>query len=112
MELGWLSPNGELIKADYMSHMIIADKICKQYYPNVDPVWSDEFLMKQGWVHITMTTFIEHAYHILWDYNVYLTQAQKNYLKPIVELNWAWISDSCKPDLIEELDIDWLDHLK
>ena len=102
MTLGWLSPNGELIEADYMSHIYIAEDICKKYY-GLEEVWlPDDELINHGWVHITMTTFMDHEIHIIWKFGGHLTEAQKNYLKPEVEANINWLNKSCKMDLEEE----------
>ncbi len=85
LNLGWLSPNGELIKCDFMDHSKVADELVEKYkYPSTreDYYRSDDVLMRNGWVHITMSMF-NHKLHIYWD--KYLTDLQKIYLKPIFE---------------------------
>lgn len=102
MVLGWLSPNGELIEADYMTHIYVASDICEKYY-GLTNVWlADDELINRGWVHITMTTFIDHELHVIWKFGGHLTEAQKEYLKPEVESNIEWLNKSCRLDLEEE----------
>lgn len=106
MELGWLSPTGEMIEADYMQHYSTAMDLCDRYYSLHDNPEADDILMERGWVHITMTTLIEHGYMILW--HNHLTASQKHYLKPLVEADWDWINRSCQYDLKKELKLDYL----
>lgn len=107
MVLGWLSPDGEMIEAGYLEHIIVADKICEKYYNTYIDSVPDDFLLEKGWVHITMTMWIDHAYWVMWAYSSHhLTQAQKDYLRPVVINNWNWISKSCQRDLKEELELD------
>ena len=108
IEMGWLSPEGELIEAGYMDHISIADKIVEQRYLTLylEDGAPDGWLIDHGWVHISRLIMFEHKYIIMWYFHGHLTQAQKDWLKPRVEQNWNLIENYCKNDLIYELDLD------
>ena len=100
MQLGWLSPGGEMIEAGYLDHIAVADDIALKYY-QVDETddLPDEFLMDHGWVHITISIF-DGQYHIMWYHH--LTDNQKQYLIPKIEQEWNMMSDFTKIDLEKE----------
>lgn len=102
MILGWLSPDGEMIEVDYMQHLYVAGELCKKYYGIEELYVPDEILLEHGWVHLTMTTFINYEYHVIWKYGGHLTEAQKEYLKPVILEDLNWLNKSCKMDLEEE----------
>lgn len=84
---GWLSPAGEMVECEFMEHGAMADKLVGKYkYPTTpeDYYRSDDVLMRNGWVHITMSIF-DHKFRIYWD--KFLTEPQKSYLKPIFAEN-------------------------
>lgn len=104
MKLGFLSPWGEFVEAGYLEHIIKADEICERYY-HLDQEDSEEYLLDNGWVHITYLKLLGRGYMISWNYIKTLTEAQKAYLKPIVSAEWDEISVACKGDLQRELMI-------
>ena len=108
IEMGWLSPEGELIEADYLNHIHVADEIIEKRYSTlyIENGAPDEWLIEHGWIHISRQVMLGHKYIIMWNFLKPLTQAQKTWLKPRVEENWEWIEQFCKNDLIKELDLD------
>lgn len=108
IEMGWLSPEGELIEAGYLYHISVADEIVEKRYSTlyVEDGAPDDWLINHGWVHISRLVMLGYKYIITWNFIHHLTQAQKEWLKPRVEENWNWIEDFCKTDLITELNLD------
>ena len=108
--LGWLSPSGEFYQTEYHEHLAKAEELAEKIYQYDKRYAPDEELMNHGWVHITENLLgIWPELRIM--FYGHLTQAQKDYLKPIVEEHWKWISPSWKSDLNEELElgyeVDW-----
>ena len=104
--LGWLSPHGDFIDVAYYDHLAKAEELVKENYAldkGCDP--DDEILMNHGWAHITQS-FLDGPEILIMFYG-HLTQSQKDYLKPIVEDNWDWISNYWKSDLNRELELDY-----
>lgn len=105
IELGWLSPSGEMHECGYMEHMAVAQDLAEklgwhELDENMNRVHADDFLMQHGWVHITRSAFFGHEYFLLHD--KHYTQAQKDWLKPRVEENWEWIEKLSQMEWEEE----------
>lgn len=108
IKMGWLSPEGELIEAGYMDHILIADQIIEkryatQYIENGAP---DDWLIDHGWVHISQLRMSGSKYIFTWAFVNPLTQAQKDWLKPRVEKNWDLIEKWSKEDLRRGLELE------
>lgn len=97
--IGWLSPDGKLIKCNYMDHWQTSEGIAKEAGAP-DGVLYDDYLLNRGWVHLTMTTYLEHGWAVIFPYNTYgLTQEQHDFLKPYVEDNIDFLSEGFVTDL-------------
>ena len=83
MKIGWLSPSGDLWECSTFDHIAKADEIIDKYrYPTLQYRASDEALLANGWVHISISQ-LTHEYRIWW--NNFLTMSQKNFLKKYFE---------------------------
>ena len=79
---GFISPKGEFFHAPYLQHSALAEEICDWFgYEGKDALTT---LEDNGWVHITVTTFIEHGLHIM-IIKDFLTEEQKICLRPLLE---------------------------
>lgn len=103
MPTGWLAPNGTLYNCDICDHFYLASKIVKIFDYNFNSTESNEdLLLKHGWVRITRS-LMSGEYVIYWDN--FLTEYQKNYLKPYFEDDTIKISKSCRLDFEEEMEM-------
>ena len=104
--LGWLSPEGEIIECESMEHLRVAKNLIEMRYHELEDCAPDEYLMNHGWAHLTRYCMISHEFLVFWKYGSHLTNAQREFLRPIVKDNWEWFSKSSKLDLKDELDLD------
>ena len=104
--LGWLSPSGDFYQTEYHEHLAKAEELAKKIYQYDKRCAPDEELMNHGWVHIT-ESFLGVLPELMIMFYGHLTQAQKDYLKPVVEEYWEWISPHWKSDLNEELELGY-----
>ena len=54
--IGWISPNGELIRCDGYAHVAMAMDIVKKLYPNAAGQ-ADDVLLSRGWMRISRLTY-------------------------------------------------------
>lgn len=95
--VGWLGPDGIFFECHNGDHVAVADYIVERYgYPHSLPnaVDVDDVLLNKGWVHITVSSFFSHEWHIYW--NKPLTEYQKNFLKPYFEDGEIPVSEAAK----------------
>lgn len=100
--LGWLAPNGEMRKAEYLGHLVLAEKICDELYPDNSILWPDDKLMDIGYVHITRLSSC--GYDVIILHNRFLTEEQKNYIRPYVEELQNWMDEYNYDLLLEDLE--------
>lgn len=79
LQTGWLSPNGDFYPCGVYEHMSLARKILKDETANR----ADEKLNDCGFVSITISQLGAKEWGIYWKH--FLTEAQKNFLKPYFE---------------------------
>ena len=101
MDLGWLSPDGQFFMCHIMEHYATAQKLAKRYNNGEEVEHADDWLMQNGWVHITRSMLFGHEYFILHDKS--FTNPQKEYLEPLIKQNWECI------DRISQ--IEWKDEI-
>lgn len=85
MRLGWLSPSGEFTEVHYGDHVAVADKILMKMDKFFEVGPSDDKLLNLGWVKITVSLLGKKEQRIYW--NKFLTEEQKNFLRPYFEEN-------------------------
>lgn len=79
LETGWLSPNGEFIKCGVYEHISTAYKILGVDYTSRP----DEKLHDAGYAEITISQLGVKEWRVYWKH--FLTEEQKNFLKPYFE---------------------------
>lgn len=83
MPIGWLAPSGLLYECEIYEHYYLASKIIHDFNYSFSSTESDEdLLLKCGWARITRS-LMSGEYVIYWDN--FLTDYQKNYLRPFME---------------------------
>ena len=91
MRTGWLSPNGDFYPCAVYDHVEVAreiiDKVNVQRNGSHHP---DEILLSAGWVQISRSAIGIPSQHIYW--NKFLTDYQKNFLRPYFEENDELVS--------------------
>lgn len=91
IKCGWLSPYGEFTECNPYEHMSVAEKLTEGkclYY------MSDRYLLKHGWAKIYRESFCGHKWFIAW--RGFLSEWQKNFLRPIFEDSNNDIDFGCK----------------
>ena len=83
LQTGWLSPNGDFYPCGVYEHLSLAREILKDETANT----ADEKLNDCGFVSITISQLGVKEWRIYWKH--FLTEAQKNFLKPYFEDNMA-----------------------
>lgn len=84
LKTGWLAPDGTFIYCKTQDHFYMANEIAEKYgYLQPLGISVDDLIMNYGWVHISISTFLSHEWHIWW--NKPLTEYQKNFLRPYFE---------------------------
>lgn len=84
LKVGWLSPSGELVECPYFDHYSTAKRLVNKLgYASQTNVANDDILMEHGWVHIGISLLGVKEWAIFWE--GFLTESQKNFLKPYFE---------------------------
>lgn len=91
-KMGWLSPEGELIECGSYEHVSVARNIAYQRgYSQIDAngkkINPDDQLMQNGWAYIGVSD-LDQELRIGW--NNWLTNSQKQFLKPYFENEVEW----------------------
>lgn len=106
LKLGWLSPEGEFIQCQHYDHTSVANDILNRldnrtsYFQYHRP---DDKLLELGWVHISIDILGKRELVIYW--NKFLTEIQKEFLKPYFETTLIDVSFSCKAKWEKENEI-------
>lgn len=79
LETGWLSPNGTFYKCGVYEHISMAYKILGVDYTSRP----DEMLQNTGYAEITISQLGTKEWRVYW--KNFLTDEQKNFLKPYFE---------------------------
>jgi len=103
IDLGWLSPHGELTECEVMDHVAVARELVETYKYEAESYRWDDALMAAGWVHITRSLLMGQ-FMIYWSRA--LTEEQKNYLRKNVFIpenkeriqNWNWYEWECEEE--------------
>lgn len=82
LKIGWLSPSGELVECCSYDHIAAAKEIADTR--GMAAAWHpDDALMGAGWAYIGLSSFGTRELRIGW--GKFLTDYQKNFLKPYFE---------------------------
>lgn len=57
MEVGWLSPSGEIVSCEGYAHVDKARKICMDLHILKENETPDETLINNGWIRISRVTY-------------------------------------------------------
>lgn len=79
LQTGWLSPDGDFYPCRVYEHLSLARKILKDEYTNRP----DEKLQDSGFAEITISQLGVKEWRVYW--KNFLTDQQKNFLKPYFE---------------------------
>lgn len=79
LQTGWLAPNGDFYPCRVYEHISCARKILNDEYANR----ADEKLQDSGFAEITLSQLGVKEWKIYWKH--FLTEQQKNFLKPYFE---------------------------
>jgi len=103
--IGWLSPEGKLHACELMDHWAVAKEICSDLGQK-GVSHPDDWLLNHGWVHLTVTTYIDHGWAVIFPYNTRgrLTKEQHDFLKPYVEQNKDFLAEAFVTDLKYEFE--------
>lgn len=80
IKCGWLSSSGDFIECEPYEHIVVAERLTKDKVPYFV---ADDYLLNHGWVKIYRESFCGHKWHVTWE--GFLSEAQKNYLRPIFD---------------------------
>ena len=84
LKVGWLSPSGELVECPYFDHYSTARELVNKLgYTSRPSTANDDILVEHGWVHIGISLLGTKEWAIFW--KGFLTESQKNFLKPYFE---------------------------
>lgn len=84
LKTGWLAPDGSFFPCYSYDHAEEAREIVtKLGYSTIEYPHADDNLMAHGWCYIGISSFFCHEWRIGW--NKFLTDLQKNFLKPYFE---------------------------
>lgn len=86
MPTGWLSPNGELWKCEYLEHTATAEEICEKLnipYNSFGYRGQDDALFSLGWCKLAISSIGEKRYWVHWERP--LTAYQRYFLKEYFE---------------------------
>lgn len=83
LQTGWLSPNGDFYPCGVYEHMSIAREILNDETANR----ADDKLTDFGFVSISISQLGNKEWRIYWKH--FLTEPQKNFLKPYFEDDMA-----------------------
>ena len=100
---GWLSPEGKLYECETWEHMDTSEKLVKEFNYDYEENREDEALLNNGWVKISISTFMDHGYVV--EYSVRkLSQEQLNFLKPYIYGNYELpMVERDREDLLSQL---------
>lgn len=105
MQTGWLAPNGDFYKCEVFDHVgVAADIIDKLNIQRGGRYHSDDILLSGGWVKITRSLLGVKEQNIVWD--KFLTEYQKQFLRPYFEKNDELVSWVAKKRWDYETDND------
>lgn len=105
MQTGWLAPNGDFYKCEVFDHVELAAEIVdKLNIQRGGRYHYDDILLSYGWVKITRSLLIRKEQNIIWD--KFLTEYQKQFLRPYFEENDELIAFSSKARWDRETDDD------
>lgn len=91
MQTGWLAPNGDFYKCEVFDHVELAAEIVdKLNIQRSGRYHYDDILLSGGWVKITRSLLGVKEQNIVWD--KFLTEYQKQFLKPYFEENNELVS--------------------
>ena len=91
MQTGWLAPNGDFYPCETFDHVALAEEIVDKLNIQTGLKYHcDDILMDSGWVKITRSLLGRKEQNIFWD--KFLTEYQKQFLKPYFEENDELIS--------------------
>lgn len=79
---GWLSPTGELIRCSMYDHITVAEEIIEKYKYSNFAGPEDDYLIRLGWVHISLSLMGEQGYSIYWNTSRHLSNEQFAFLQP------------------------------
>lgn len=79
LKTGWLSPNGDFYECGVYEHFSLARAILKDSYEK----HPDDELFSLGFAEITISQLGVKAWNVYWSH--FLTEQQKNFLKPYFE---------------------------
>lgn len=79
LKTGWLSPNGDFYPCNVYEHISCARKILK----DENASRADERLQDGGFAEITISQMGVKSWRVYWKH--FLTEPQKNFLKPYFE---------------------------
>lgn len=86
MQTGWLDPNGDFYPCEVFDHIGMAEDIVNDLgLVSRTKYHADEILLQNGWVQITRSLLGIKEQNIFWER--FLTEYQKNFLKPYFEEN-------------------------
>ena len=86
MQTGWLSPNGDFYTCKTFDHIGLAEEIIDKFSIHRNDIYHpDKILLDNGWVQITRSLIGRKEQNIFWEN--FLTEYQKNFLKPYFENN-------------------------
>lgn len=100
LSTGWLSPNGDFYPCRVYEHISLARKILKDETANR----ADEKLNDCGFVSITISQLGTKEWRIYWKH--FLTEQQKNFLKPYFEDSYLSVGVATKMRWERETDYD------
>jgi len=99
LKTGWLSPDGDFYPCAVYEHLSLARKILQDEYANR----ADEKLQNKGFAEITISQLGIKEWRVYW--KNFLTEQQKNFLKPYFEDNILPMSDIIRIRWERENDI-------
>lgn len=86
MQTGWLDTAGGFYPCEVFDHVVEAERIVRNLgLVSGTKYHADEILLNNGWVQITRSLIGRKEQNIFW--NRFLTEYQKNFLKPYFEEN-------------------------
>lgn len=100
---GWLSPDGKFYQCERMEHMDMSEKLVKEYNYKHKQYLTDEALLDNGWVRISVATFFEHGYAVAYLVDK-LTYEQLDFLKPYIYDEYSLpLIEKYKNELLKQL---------
>lgn len=98
MPTGWLAPSGILYECEIYEHHYLAAEIVEDFHSTKS---AEDILLESGWAQITKSVIFQE-YVIYW--NNFLTDYQKNFLKPFFDNDTIKISKTCRLEFEEEME--------